>query len=99
MANAREQRQEMHQHDYVHGYSERESTRLQDQSRTLADLLHHDTAYPPGAWVLEAGCGVGAQTGILARNSPEAQFTSVDISPASVETAKAAGARGGFGNV
>ena len=33
----------------------------------------------------EAGCGVGAQTVILARNSPDAQFTSVDVSPASVK--------------
>ncbi len=89
----------MPHHEYVHGYSEPENTRLQDQASTLADLLHHDTIYPAGARVLEAGCGVGAQTVILARNSPEAQFTSVDISPASVEAAKAAVTRAGFGNV
>ena len=55
---------------YVHGYDPRESIRLQDQAGTLVELLHSDTAYPPGSMVLEAGCGVGAQTVTLARNSP-----------------------------
>ncbi len=58
-------------HKYVHGYSDRESARLLDQARTLTELLHGDTRYPPGSSVLEAGCGVGAQTVPLARNSPE----------------------------
>jgi ubiquinone/menaquinone biosynthesis C-methylase UbiE len=89
----------MKQDDYVHGYSELENVRLQDQASTLADLLHSDTVYPPGARVLEAGCGVGAQAVILARNSPQAQFTSVDISPTSVDAAKAAVTRAGFSNV
>jgi len=57
--------------DYVHGYTEDEATRLADQAGTLADLLHHDTHYPAGSRVLEAGCGVGAQTRILARRSGE----------------------------
>ena len=76
-------------HDYVHGYSGREHDRLLDQANTLAELLHDDTRYPPGAHVLEAGCGVGAQTVILARNSPAARFTAIDISLASIETARA----------
>jgi SAM-dependent methyltransferase len=84
---------------YVHGYSEREDRRLRDQSQTLADLLHHDSLYPAGSRVLEAGCGVGAQTVILARNSPGAQFTSVDVSPASLQAAEAAVRREGFTNV
>ncbi len=74
---------------YVHGYSDRERARLVDQATTLAELLHHDTRYPPGASVLEAGCGVGAQTVTLARNSPEARFTCVDLSPRSLEAARA----------
>ena len=85
--------------DYVHGYSERERQRLHDQSQTLADLLHHDTVYPAGSRVLEAGCGVGAQTVILTANSPQAHFTSIDASPVSVAAAQAAVARAGFGNV
>lgn len=74
--------------DYVHGYSNRENSRLYDQANTLTELLHHDTAYPPGSKVLEAGCGVGAQTVTLARNSPEASITSIDISGESIEKAK-----------
>ncbi len=74
---------------YVHGYTERESERLYDQAGALVDLLHHDTRYPAGSTVLEAGCGVGAQTRILARNSPDARITSIDISPESIEMARA----------
>jgi len=85
--------------DYVHGYSERERQRLHDQSQTLADLLHHDTLYPAGSHVLEAGCGVGAQTIILARNNPQTNFTSIDASPASIGAARAAVGRAGYGNV
>ena len=65
---------------YVHGYDHRENIRLQDQASTLVELLHSDTSYPAGSRVLEAGCGVGAQTATLARNSPNALITSVDIS-------------------
>jgi ubiquinone/menaquinone biosynthesis C-methylase UbiE len=51
-------------------------------------LLHSDTSYPAGCRVLEAGCGVAAQTVTLARNSPGALITSVDISAVSVAQAK-----------
>lgn len=81
--------------NYVHGYTEREGRRLRDQSQTLSGLLHHDTLYPAGSRILEAGCGVGAQTVIIARQNPRSQFTSVDISADSVaaarKTARAAG--------
>jgi SAM-dependent methyltransferase len=73
---------------YVHGYSARESERLTDQARTLTGLLHHDTHYPAGSQVLEAGCGIGAQTVILARNSPGARITSVDIAEDSLRRAQ-----------
>ncbi|HDO21964.1 MAG TPA: class I SAM-dependent methyltransferase [Nitrospirae bacterium] len=72
---------------YVHGYNERELIRLQDQASTLVELLHSGTFYPPGSVVLEAGCGVGAQTVTLAGNSPDAQFISVDISSDSIKEA------------
>lgn len=52
---------------YVHGYNRRENERLWDQAGTLVNLLQQDAAYPPGSTVLEAGCGVGAQTIPLAR--------------------------------
>ena len=73
---------------YVHGYDSRENARLQDQAGTLVELLHDDTVYPAGSVVLEAGCGVGAQTVALAGRSPGAHFVSVDISPVSVAEAK-----------
>ena len=84
---------------YVHGYDEREETRLQDQASTLDDLLHADTRFPAGSRVLEVGCGVGAQTIVLARNSPEALITSIDISAKSLEQAKRTVESAGFGNV
>jgi ubiquinone/menaquinone biosynthesis C-methylase UbiE len=84
---------------YVHGYDHRENTRLQDQASTLVDLLHCDTLYPAGSRVLEAGCGIGAQTVTLARNSPDALIISVDISKASVEEAKRNTAALGLTNV
>jgi len=84
---------------YVHGYDERESTRLQDQASSVLELLHSDTRYPAGASVLEAGCGTGAQTVTLARNNPDARFTSIDISAASLAEAKARVQAAGLTNV
>lgn len=75
--------------DYVHGYTKRESERLSDQAQTLSDLLHHDTRYPAGCDVLEAGCGIGAQTIFLARNSPGARIVSIDVSDESLARAEA----------
>jgi SAM-dependent methyltransferase len=72
---------------YVHGYSKRESERLSDQAQTLTGILHDDTRYPSGSCVLEAGCGIGAQTVILAKNNPGAYFTSLDISADSLQRA------------
>ena len=85
--------------EYVHGYSEREALRLSEQAETLEKLLHHDTIYPPGAKVLEAGCGIGAQTVILAKNNPEAEITSIDISPESLGKAREKVRKKGIENV
>jgi SAM-dependent methyltransferase len=84
---------------YVHGYDPRENIRLQDQASTLVELLHSDTAYPAGSRILEAGCGVGAQTVTLARNSPDALITSIDISEISVAEAGRNVAAAGLNNV
>src|ERR1700704_2331910 len=84
---------------YVHGYHPRENERLQDQAGTLVDLLHSDTSYPPGSMVLEAGCGIGAQTVTLAQRSPDARFTSIDVSAYSVAQAKRTIAAAGIPNV
>jgi len=80
---------------YVHGYDSREGSRLNDQAAALTEQLHSDTSYPDGASVLEAGCGVGAQTVILARRSPGARITSIDLAESAVaETTKVVQARG-----
>jgi SAM-dependent methyltransferase len=84
---------------YVHGYHPRENERLQDQAGTLVDLLHSDTSYPAGSVVLEAGCGVGAQTVTLARRSPYARFTSIDVSADSLAEAKRKTDAAGLTNV
>jgi ubiquinone/menaquinone biosynthesis C-methylase UbiE len=84
---------------YVHGYDLKENLRLQDQASSLAELLHADTYYPAGSSVLEAGCGVGAQTVILATNSPQAHITSIDISEASLVEARKAVQSAGITNV
>jgi SAM-dependent methyltransferase len=84
---------------YVHGYDTKENIRLQDQAATLVELLHADTRYPAGSTVLEAGCGVGAQTANLARNSPDALITSVDISAQSLAAARQKAEAAGVGNV
>lgn len=84
---------------YVHGYDSREAIRLQDQASTLVELLHADTRYGDGSLVLEAGCGVGAQTRTLARNSPHARIIAVDISYDSVAEARREAAAAGHANV
>jgi SAM-dependent methyltransferase len=84
---------------YVHGYDERANERLHDQATTLLELLHADTAYPAGSLVLEAGCGVGAQTVTLAQRSPQARFVSIDVSPDSVAAARHRVEQAGLTNV
>ncbi len=84
---------------YTHGYDERENVRLRDQAATLVELLHADTIFPAESRVLEAGCGVGAQTVTLARSSPGAAITSVDISEASLAEARRAVDVAGVTNV
>lgn len=73
---------------YVHGYSEREALRLNDQAQTLDELIHCDSIFPKGSRVLEAGCGVGAQTVIMAKKNPQTHFVSVDISAESIKEAQ-----------
>jgi tRNA G46 methylase TrmB len=76
-----------------------EVQRLQDQASTLVELLHADTSYPSGSTVLEVGCGVGAQTMTLAARSPDARFTSIDVSETSLAAARKAVEATGLSNV
>jgi len=85
--------------DYVHGYSDAEAVRLADQATSLTGLLHAGTRYPAGSRVLEAGCAVGAQTVILAANSPAASIVALDISAPSLAEAQRQVSRAGLGHV
>ena len=73
---------------YIHGYSEEETQRLYDQANSIAEILHGDTIWPKGSHILEAGCGVGAQTQIIAPKNPGCRFTGVDISEKSLAAAR-----------
>ncbi|MEM7552107.1 MAG: methyltransferase domain-containing protein [Bacteroidota bacterium] len=73
---------------YVHGYSDEEMKRLNDQAMTIADLLHWDSVWGDGSLILEAGCGVGAQTKIIAEKNPGSRFISVDLSEKSLSEAR-----------
>lgn len=74
--------------NYVHGYSGRETLRLNDQADTLDDIIHNDTVFYKRSSVLEAGCGVGAQTKIIATKNPDSNFISVDLSEDSINEAQ-----------
>ncbi|MEM8583707.1 MAG: methyltransferase domain-containing protein [Bacteroidota bacterium] len=74
---------------YVHGYSNFESNRLIDQAHSISEFIHYDSVWAAGSKILEVGCGVGAQTKILAAKNPECHITSIDHSEKSILTAKA----------
>jgi len=84
---------------YVHGYSEREALRLNDQAATLDELIHNDSKFSKDSLILEAGCGVGAQTKIIASKNPDSNFISVDLSEDSIREAKKMTDSSGIGNV
>lgn len=72
---------------YIHGYSNEETKRLNDQATSISELLHWDSVWPGGSVVLEAACGVGAQTRIISQKNPDTKFVSVDLSEKSLMTA------------
>lgn len=73
---------------YIHGYSEEETGRLNNQAKTISDLLHWDSIWQNGSLILEAGCGVGSQTKIISSKNPKSNFMSVDISEKSLSKAR-----------
>lgn len=72
---------------YIHGYSDEETKRLNDQATSISELLHWDSIWSEGSTVLEAACGVGAQTAIISQKNPDVRFVSVDLSEKSLMTA------------
>jgi SAM-dependent methyltransferase len=75
---------------YIHGYSDEETKRLNDQATSISELLHWDSVWPDGSVVLEAACGVGAQTSIISQKNPGVRFVSIDLSEKSLMTASQA---------
>ncbi len=73
--------------NYIHGYSREETKRLNDQASSISELLHWDSTWSEGSLILEAGCGVGAQTKIISVKNPKSRFTAVDLSEQSLRKA------------
>lgn len=73
--------------DYLHTYSPQEQERLRRQAEFLREHLHPRIRLNPGQRVLEIGCGVGAQLGILSR-FPGVDLVGVDRSPEQLEEAR-----------
>jgi SAM-dependent methyltransferase len=85
--------------DYVHGYSAEEGERLNAQAGILAGFIHEKAIFMPGSRVLEAGCGVGAQTLQLARRNPKVEFVAIDRSAESLDIARSRVESAGLTNV
>ena len=74
---------------YLHGYDRKEQERLLKQARFFEPLVYKNIQWPRGASeILEPGCGVGAQTQILARRFPEIRVTGVDRAETQLAKAK-----------
>ena len=84
---------------YVHGYSADESERLNAQAGILSGFIHGKAIFAPGSRVLEAGCGVGAQTIQLAQRNPDVSFLSIDCSADSLAVARSRADALGLDNV
>ncbi len=85
--------------DYIHKYSDQEAKRLYDQASILEPYIHRNIVYKAGEMILEVGCGVGAQSIVLARNNPTARFTSIDSDAGSIDRAKEISKRLGLSNI
>lgn len=70
----------MAKQDYLHGFDRKEQDRLLHQARFLEPFVYAGIDLEFQKELLEVGCGVGAQTEILARRFPELKITGVDLS-------------------
>ena len=73
---------------YIHGYSKKEQQRLIEQAEFLAPFVYRGIDLDYNKKLLEVGCGVGAQTKILARRFPQLKIDSVDLSSQQLAGAK-----------
>ena len=74
--------------DYIHGFNRKEQNRLIDQAEFLEPYVFAGIDLEFSERLLEVGCGVGAQTKILARRFPKLKIDSVDFSRDQLATAK-----------
>jgi ubiquinone/menaquinone biosynthesis C-methylase UbiE len=73
---------------YVHGYTAPEQRRLIAQAEFWRDSLILDgTDIPPGARLLDVGCGVGAVLRILGEAFPGAILSGIDVEAAQIDFA------------
>ncbi|HEX9758033.1 MAG TPA: methyltransferase domain-containing protein [Nitrospiria bacterium] len=73
---------------YLHGYSLAERKRLIDQANYLKETLYRQIRFPKKGKVLEVGCAVGAQLGILDQRFPGIHLLGVDLSLQQLSEAK-----------
>ncbi len=73
---------------YLHGYSEKERSRLRQQARVLEHRIHDRLPFRRSKDIVEIGSGVGAQTEILMRHFPDLKVTCVEYNKDQVEAAK-----------
>ncbi len=72
---------------YLHGYNEKESTRLNQQANTLFDMIYSGLDFSKVESMLEIGCGTGEQTTILLEHNPKLKLVSVDHEAHQIEVA------------
>lgn len=73
---------------YLHGYDRSEQERLVAQSHYWREMIVEGVDYPPGARLLEIGCGVGAVLGVLAGHCPGVALAGIDIAEAQIAYAR-----------
>lgn len=67
---------------YIHGYSDREFTRLVEQASLLAPYVFGGIDYSRTGELLELGCAVGAELKLMLERWPHLKLTGVDLSEA-----------------
>lgn len=73
---------------YLHGYSAEEQSRLYEQAEFLEPYIYPHVHFQDAQRLLEVGCGVGAQTGILLKRFPKLKIDSVDASGEQLKQAR-----------
>ncbi|MGB0714017.1 MAG: methyltransferase domain-containing protein [Gammaproteobacteria bacterium] len=74
---------------YIHGYSEPEQARLIEQAAILAPAVFSGLDLSADRYLLEIGCGVGAETRHLLDRWPGLTIHGIDISEAQLSAARA----------